>query len=62
MVYRGFPKPSMEEPIALFDEAQHYYASNGITTVQKTGTLEEIGFLSIAVERGSLFLDIVAYA
>jgi len=61
-VYRALPRPTAEGSLELLAEAQKYYASNGITTVQEGGaSVEDIKMLVAAGAQGKLFLDVVAY-
>ncbi len=56
-------KPSMEQLIQQMKEAQHIYASYGITTAQE-GIMksDEFALLKMMAQQGALCLDIVGYA
>lgn len=56
------PHPDTPTRLALLQEAQRYYASFGITTVQDGGALaDHIELLQEAANQGQLILDIVAF-
>ncbi len=61
-LYAVFPRPDKATRLELLKQAQQYYASYGITTVQDgAAQMEEVELLREAAAEGLLYLDIVAY-
>jgi predicted amidohydrolase YtcJ len=62
LVYAKLPTEDLATKMRLLDEAQQYYASYGITTVQDGATFAaEIALLQQAASQQRLTLDVVAY-
>jgi len=56
------PEPDETQRLALLDQAQQYYASHGITTVQDGATSPgDVALLRRAAAEEALYLDVVAY-
>ena len=59
---KHMPMPSFHEMVKLYKEAQHIYASYGITTVQEGfATLPLFQLLKGASEVNTFYLDVIAY-
>ncbi|NND81750.1 MAG: amidohydrolase [Gammaproteobacteria bacterium] len=61
-LYTKIPQPSRQQRMAMLQNAQNYYASHGITTVQDgAAQLEDVALMSEAAGKGLLYLDMVAF-